>query len=128
MAVARGMFEVTLTPGVSPDPAIGSFTLAKTFSGDLEGHSRGQMLGAGDPKLGAAGYVAMERVDGSLGGHHGSFTLQHSGVMVDATTTSTVSVVPGSGTGTLSGLRGTMVISQSDGVHHYVFDYSLTSP
>lgn len=74
---------------------------------------------------GSAGYVAMERVTGTLGGKQGSFTLQHSGSMDKGAQSLTVTVVPDSGTEELVGLAGTMNIIVDAGKHDYQFRYTL---
>jgi hypothetical protein len=55
----------------------------------------------------------------------GSFALQHFGTMEDQKFELTVKVVPGSGTGDLSGISGTMTITIVSGKHSYKFDYTL---
>jgi len=122
---ACGSFEVKLTPIATADPAIGGMALAKTFSGDLEATSAGQMLAIRSGVDGSAGYVAMERVTGTLGGRSGSFALQHSGSMDRGTASLNVTVVPDSGTDGLEGLAGTMEIKLEAGRHDYVLRYSL---
>ena len=75
---------------------------------------------------GSAGYVAIERVTGSLDGRTGAFTLQHSGTMTRGVPELSVTVVPDSGTGQLAGLSGKMAIRiEEGGKHFYDFDYSL---
>lgn len=123
--MAAGSFDVAMTPAAAPTSAIGSWTLAKSFHGDLAATSTGQMLSAGDPARGAAGYVAIELVSGMLGGRRGSFALQHNGTMAGGAQTLAVAVVPGSATGDLAGLAGTMTIDTAGGGHRYVFHYRL---
>ncbi|MGH8213961.1 MAG: DUF3224 domain-containing protein, partial [Rhodanobacteraceae bacterium] len=82
---ARGEFEVKLAP-LSPynndaDAQIGRMAIDKVFRGDLEAASKGEMLSAGSPQSGSAGYVAAERVTGKLQGRSGSFALQHNATM-----------------------------------------------
>ncbi|MGC1904609.1 MAG: DUF3224 domain-containing protein [Candidatus Acidiferrum sp.] len=126
--LAKGTFEVKTTP-VAPeqgdDTGIGRLTLDKKFAGDFEGTSRGQMLGSRSAVEGSAGYVAMEKVTGKLGGRTGTFVLQHVGTMKRGTPEMNVSVVPDSGTGELSGISGTMTIIIAGGKHSYEFAYSL---
>jgi len=105
--------------------SLARMALDKQFHGDLEGTSKGIMLSAGTSVKGSAGYVAIERVNGSLGGRQGSFVLQHSGTMNRGAPQLTISVVPDSGTGQLTGLAGTMSIMIADGRHSYAFDYTL---
>jgi Protein of unknown function (DUF3224) len=126
---ATGAFEAKTTPLPADDATggadIGRFALDKQFHGDLEAASKGEMLGAGDPAKGNAGYVAMERVTGTLHGHEGSFALQHSGTMEQGKFQLTVTVVPGSGAGGLAGIAGTMTIIITNSKHSYDFEYTL---
>ncbi|MGA9586332.1 MAG: DUF3224 domain-containing protein [Terracidiphilus sp.] len=126
---AEGTFDVKNAP-LSADEAlagtaIGRYGLDKQFHGDLDATSKGEMLGAGNPATGTAGYVAIEQVTGTLHGRAGSFALQHFGTMEDNKFELTVKVVPGSGTGDLTGICGTMAIAIVSGKHSYKFDYTL---
>lgn len=124
---ASGTFEVKLAPqNDDGGAAVGRMTIDKQFQGDLSGTSKGQMLMAGTAVEGSAGYVAIEKVDGSLGGRSGSFYLQHSGTMTRGAGVLTVTVIPDSGTGELTGLSGMMNIIIAGGKHSYEFDYELT--
>jgi hypothetical protein len=100
-------------------------SIDKQFHGELEGTSKGQMLAVSSDVKGSAGYVAMERVNGTLQGRRGSFALQHSGTMTRGAPQLSVSVVPDSGTDQLEGLSGKMTINIVDGKHFYEFDYTL---
>jgi hypothetical protein len=130
-ATAEGTFEVRLTPQPmdgdddAEGATLGRMSIDKTFQGDLEGSSKGEMLSARSAVQGSAGYVAVERVTGTLGGRRGSFVLQHSGTMDRGAPSQSVTVVPDSGTGELAGLSGEMVIEIEDGKHFYRFDYTL---
>ncbi len=127
---ATGTFEITMTPqapaGAPGEPSV--IRIEKQFAGDLEGTSGGQMLAARSDVEGSAGYVAIERVTGTLGGRSGSFTLQHSGTMNRGAPTLSVTVVPDSGTGELIGLAGSMTLERADGRHSYRFEYTLADP
>ncbi|MGH8277039.1 MAG: DUF3224 domain-containing protein, partial [Steroidobacteraceae bacterium] len=125
---AAGPFDVKVTPQ-KPDTQIaraanlGRLTIDKRFHGDLEGISKGEMLATQTEVPGSAGYVALERVTGKLQGRSGSFVLQHSATMKRGTPTSSVTVVPDSGSGELKGIAGKMTITvASDGAHTYEFD------
>jgi hypothetical protein len=129
---AVGTFDVKTTL-IGPDDAtegtgIGRYALVKQFHGDLEAQGKGEMLGAGDPAKGSAGYVAIEQVTGALHGRNGAFALQHTGTMDHAGYKLTITVVPGSGTGELAGISGTFIITIADGKHSYHFDYTLPAP
>lgn len=123
---AHGTFSVNIRPLPSP-PAegINRYSIDKQIHGDLEATSKGEMLGGGDPKQGAAGYVAMEIVTGTLAGRHGSFALEHFATMDASGPELRIVVVPGSSTGDLKGIAGTFNIRIENGQHYYDFDYSL---
>ena len=125
---AKGTFEVKVLP-LANDHAeaagLGRMSIDKQFHGDLEASSQGQMLSAMSSVKGSAGYVAMERVSGTLKSRKGSFVLQHTGAMNRGVPKLTVSVVPDSGTDELTGLSGKLTIIVADGKHSYDFEYSL---
>jgi len=123
---AHGTFTVTVLP-LSPAPAEGlnRYSINKHIHGDLAATTKGEMFSGGDPKLGVAGYVAIEVVTGVLQGRHGAFALQHMATMDANGPKMTVVVVPGSGSGDLQGISGTFTIKIADGLHSYEFDYSL---
>ncbi len=129
MTWASGRFEVTLTPQGENNESEGSelsrFLIDKTFHGDLEATSRGQMLAANTGVKGSAGYVAIERVAGMLAGRSGSFMLQHNGIMARGAQQLNITVVPDSATGQLTGLTGTMTITIVDREHLYDFEYTF---
>ena len=78
------------------------------------------MLSAGGAVQGSAGYVAIERVTGTLHGRSGSFTLQHFATMTRGEPSLNIIVVPDSGSGELAGLRGTMkIVIAEGGAHSY---------
>jgi uncharacterized glyoxalase superfamily protein PhnB len=104
---------------------LGRFSLDKRFHGDLDGVSKGEMLSAGTSVKDSAGYVAIERVSGELHGRTGTFALQHFGVMTRGAPSLTLTVVPDSGTGELTGLAGRMAILIEGGNHSYAFDYAI---
>ena len=126
---ATGTFEVKLTPQTSDDksadPNLGRMTIEKQIHGDLQATSTGQMLTAGTNVKGSAGYVAIERVSGTLNGLKGSFILQHSGTMTRGAFQLHIAVVPDSGTDQLTGITGTFTIVIADGKHSYDFEYTL---
>ena len=127
---AVGMFNVNLQPlesyaKGSEGIALGRMSIDKTFQGDLEAKSHGEMLTAMTAVEGAAGYVAIEQVSGTLHGKHGTFVLQHFGIMNARESRLVLEVVPESGTSALVNLTGKMTIQIEDGKHGYTFDYSL---
>lgn len=123
---AHGTFSVKVAPLTSsPAEGISRYSLDKQIHGDLEGTSKGEMMGAGDPKAGVAGYVAIEMITGTLAGKHGSFALQHSSTMDQKGPKMNIIVVPGSGTGELKGIAGTFTITIAGGQHSYDLEYVL---
>jgi hypothetical protein len=126
---ASGTFEVKLNPLPTYDSAdggtLGRMSIDKQFRGTLDATSKGEMLTAAGSVKGSAGYVAIERVSGTLDGRSGTFVLQHSGTMTRGAPRLTITVVPDSGTGQLTGLAGTMTIDIADGKHSYSFEYTL---
>jgi len=78
--------------------------------------------------LGAVVLVAVEHGDATstLHGKEGSFVLQHSGTMNRGEASLTLTVVPDSGTGALTGMSGWMEIIVEGGKHTYRFQYALS--
>ena len=122
---ATGTFEVKLDPQAQDVSGLGRLSIDKTFSGDLDGTSKGQMLAASTETPGSAGYVALERVTGTLAGRSGTFILQHTGTMNRGVPSLSVTVVPDSGTGQLIGLAGSFAIDIGGKEHRYAFDYQI---
>ena len=125
-----GTFEVKLNPqntyakgqeGIN----LGRMTIDKSYSGDLEAQSKGEMLSAMTTVKGSAGYVAIEQVTGRLQGKTGSFVLQHFGTMNKGQDELILQVVPDSGSEELTGLSGDMAIRVEESQHYYEFDYQL---
>jgi hypothetical protein len=129
--VVRIPFEVT---GWEPEPlalgepgpvGFGRVTLRKTFTGALEGTSVVAMTSAAVGEQ-PAGYVAVELVTGTLEGRSGSFVLQHSGVVDGADSRAAGVVLPGTGSGELAGLRGTVELTHEETGAVLVLDYELS--
>ena len=97
----------------------------KRFHGDLNATSVVHMLAVGTDVPGSAAYVAIERLSAALQGRTGTFFLQHRGTMARGAPSLSLTVVPDSGTGGLTGLAGSMAIDIVDGKHFYTFDYTL---
>lgn len=126
---ARGTFEVQLKPQplahADADASMGRLSIDKQFHGDLAATSAGEMLSAMGGVQGSAGYVAIERVSGTLHGRSGSFVLQHNGTMTRGAGQLTIAIVPDSGNGDLAGLAGSMAITITEGQHSYELTYTL---
>jgi Protein of unknown function (DUF3224) len=126
---AAGTFDITINPQLPYDTASGAIlsrvSISKVFHGDLRGVSTLEMLSAITTVSDSAGYVAIEHVTGTLLGRAGGFVLQHSGTMTRGKPELRVSVVPDTGTGELTGIRGSMVIEIIDDKHVYEFDFTV---
>jgi hypothetical protein len=129
MNKAAGTFDVKINPltpyNTSADAKVARMSIDKEFHGDLEAISKGEMLSAGTDTKGSAGYVAIERVTGSLNGRRGAFVLQHNATMTRGEPYLNIIVVPDSGTEGLVGLSGTLHIVIDKGKHSYEFQYRL---
>jgi hypothetical protein len=127
---ATGPFDVKIVPQKSDSEVaqaanFSRMTIDKVFHGDLEATSKGEMIATQLEAKGSGGYVALERVTGSLKGRKGSFVLQHSATMDRGVPHLSVTVVPDSGTDDLKGLSGKMNIIIAEGKHSYDFEYTL---
>jgi Protein of unknown function (DUF3224) len=111
--------------GEQAGTALGRVHITRSFRGDIEGTATAELLTATAPD-GSAAYVALDAISGKLGGREGSFVLEHHGsVSADGAVTA-ASIVPGSGTGQLTGLRGGgRINADADGNHELVLEYEL---
>lgn len=125
---AKGSFSVktTNTGEVSKigETSLGKFFVQKTFAGDLQGTSEFHMHTAGSDS-GAAAYVAIEVVTGTLHGRSGSFVLMHRGTMTKTSQQLSIIIAPELATGELKGLEGTFTINFVGKDHFYVMEYSI---
>jgi Protein of unknown function (DUF3224) len=124
-ATATGTFTTSFEPLPGEVDSVGRMRVTKAIIGDLEGTGQAEMLSVGTPVEGSAGYVAIDRITGTLHGRTGSFVLQHSGIMARGGGTLTIVVVPDSGTAELTGLTGDFDITIVNGEHRYTFDYAI---
>jgi Protein of unknown function (DUF3224) len=107
---ATGHIEVkTYLPSpfdeIADGPALVEIQVTETFSGDIQGEGTVRFIQAAR-RDGSATFVGIERVRGSVAGRQGTFLLQDSGTLAGKEVNGTWFVVPGSGTGELTGLRG----------------------
>jgi len=128
---ARGTFEVQIAPlpadAYGDATTLGRMTIDKQFSGDLVGTGKGQMLTGMGTVKGSAAYSAIERVTGTMAGRHGSFVLQHTGIMAKGEQSLVITIVPDSGTEGFAGISGTLAIIIEGKTHSYDLEYSLPS-
>jgi len=86
-------------------PALMEIRLSETFTGDIDGESPVRALQVLRDDH-SASLVSVQRFRGKLGGRQGTFVLQGQEIVENGKIKATWFVVPGSGTGDLSGLRG----------------------
>lgn len=131
MKTINGKFEISATP-LESDKVIQKLggiqmNFEKQFFGPIEAKSSVSMLGVMNKNLGSGSYVALEIIEGTVVGLSGSFGMQHSSSMMRGKSEQSISVIPDSGTGELSGISGKMIIDIIDGQHFYTFEYSLNT-
>jgi Protein of unknown function (DUF3224) len=85
--------------------ALGRVQVDKTYTGPVEGTSTAELITC-RPVEGSAGYVAVERFEGSVEGRAGTFAFQHGAIISPAGPEYYGVVIPGSGTGELVGITG----------------------
>ena len=121
-----GTFEVSMQGeppfDVHEGVSLSRASFDKKFTGPLQATSKVQMLAARTAVNDSAGYVAVERIVGTLDGKGGSFVVVHTGLMNRGARSLTIHIVPDSGTEALAGIRGTMNIEIVAGQHHYEVD------
>ena len=122
--IAKGTFEADLQPQADADFPAGRMVIDKTYSGDITGSGKGQMISK-RTEGGAAVYYAVEEFSGSVEGKNGAFTLIHKGHMTKESQTLDVEILDGSGSGELEGISGAMVITQDSNGHAYELSYKL---
>ena len=109
-----------------PDlPKLTRASVSKTLTGDIEGdgHVEYLMMYRSD---GTATFIGLERVNARIAGRSGSFVLQRNGAFEGGQAKETYTVVPGSGTGELSGLTGEGYTSVGHGMEHpFALSYEL---
>ncbi|MFC6009468.1 DUF3224 domain-containing protein [Nocardia lasii] len=132
---AIGTFEIAAfdptdlvpQPPIVTGMPVGVSTMTKAYAGEIEGISATLFTAAFDMSTGAGTYFAMESFEGALNGRAGTFNFVHS-----ATTGGTdrthefFHIVPGSGTGELTGITGTGALYvDAEGGHNIWFEYEL---
>lgn len=124
MSETSASFTIDLQSGEPALDGTARFDFTKTWTGGLTGRGVGVMLSAGDPQSGQAGYVALETFNGTIDGRTGTVAFQQFGVMSGAGEPSLdYVIVPGSGTGDLVGITGTIHLDVVDGDHQVTLTY-----
>jgi hypothetical protein len=121
---ATGDFEVELAPQEDAGAPAGRMILNKSYEGAMTGLGIGQMISK-RTENGAAAYYAIEEFSGSVDGKTGAFTLVHQGRMNKDAQSLEIAVLEGSGSGELTTIAGSMLITQDENGHRYEFRYEL---
>lgn len=119
--------DLVSDPVVPTALPVGVATMEKRFDGETVGRSATLFTAAYDQSTGVGTYVAMESFEGSLHGRQGAFNFAHSATTSGSDRTDEFfTIVPASGTGELTGIRGAggMTID-ADGTHRIWFDYEI---
>ena len=106
-------------------PKLTRASVVKTLTGDIEGEGQVEylMMYRAD---GTATFVGLERVTGKIDGRSGSFVLERRGAFEGGLANETYSVIDGSATGDLRGLRGSGSTSVGHGMEHpFELSYEL---
>ena len=106
-------------------PRLTRASVTKTYTGDIEGDGQVEylMMYRSD---GSATFVGLERVVGRLAGRAGSFVLQRTGLFEAGQAKESYSIIAGSATGELHGLRGAGSSAVGHGMEHpFVLNYEL---
>jgi hypothetical protein len=122
--IAKGTFDVKLTPQQDEETPAGRMTIYKTFSGEMEGKGKGQMISK-RLENGTAVYFAIEEFEGTISGKSCSFTFMHKGAMSKESQSLEITILDGSGSGELETISGSMSVVQDGGAHSYELKYAL---
>ena len=117
-------WEPSEIPSPEGGPKLGRAMIRKAFRGDLEGTSETEMLSC-QGENGGAGYLAQEVVTGTLAGRGGTFVMQHGGIASAGGQRAFGSIVPGSGTGELRGLTGSVEYRHDESGATVTIDYGF---
>lgn len=114
-------------PPIATAASVGHAHMIKAFTGDIEGRSVTQFIGALHPETGAGSYVAMESFEGTIGGRSGAINFLHAAsTHGEDRYDETLIFVPDSGTAELAGLTGTgSIVVDADGTHHLIVDVTF---
>jgi hypothetical protein len=112
MNPARARAKTTITvqssevkPYETTSPKLAEIQISEKFSGDIDGESSVRALQVQRDDR-SASMISMQRFTGKLAGRNGTFVLQGKETVENGKIKATWFVVPGSGRGDLSGLRG----------------------
>jgi hypothetical protein len=106
-------------------PRLTRASVTRTYTGDIEAEGQVEYLMMYRVD-GSATFVGLERVIGRMGGKTGTFVLQRTGVFEGGQAKESYSVIPGSASGELQGLRGDGSSAVGHGMEHpFTLRYEL---
>ena len=105
-------------------PALSRATVRKVFRGELDASSSAELLMC-RPDDASGGYTASERIIGKVGERTGSFVVQHGATQDGERYDVYGRVLPGSGTGDLTGIRGVCTFRHDQNGAVFTLDYDL---
>ena len=125
---ATGSFEVKSWneksySEIDGQPKLTRADVVYTYHGDLEGEGKIEYLMCYSSNN-IAYFIGYEQIAGRLGDRSGNFVLQHSGTYEEGAVKDTLTVVPASATGDLSGLQGSGS-GGGDGEAVFTLDYEI---
>ena len=114
-------FEPTPLHGIDDD-WVGAVTMRKDFTEGIVGSSIAHFVSSGDEE-GGRGYLAVERITGTLDdGRSGAFTVHHGALAHPSDESAFGYIIPGTGTGDFAEFAGTARIIHDDEGPYFVFD------
>ncbi len=108
---------------IDGQPKLTRADVVYTYHGDLEGEGKIEYLMCYSSNN-IAYFIGHEQITGRLGDRTGSFVLQHTGTYEEGAVKDSLTIVPGSATGDLSGLQGSGV-GGGDGEAVFTLDYEI---
>jgi hypothetical protein len=99
-------YNATIYDDSKEGPILKQTHLEESFYGDIKGDGVVDTLQASNKQDKSSSFVGIERITGTIGNSEGTFLLQVAGTNEGKIVTCEWFVIPGSGTGKLTGLRG----------------------
>lgn len=121
---AEGKFDVVVAAQQDADTPAGRMIIKKSYEGAMQGSGVGQMISK-RTQNGNAAYYAIEEFSGVVDGKQGAFTLLHNGRMSSSNSSLVVTILEGSGSGELATISGSLMITETAGLHAYQLIYKL---
>ena len=110
---------------VDDAPKLSRATVVYAFEGELSGEGRLEYLMTYLPDA-SAQFLGYQRFIGRVGSREGTFIFRHGGRFANGIASDTWAVVPGSGTGGLTGITGQVEFSAShQDRYEIIFEYDL---